>query len=60
MAYNHVFFKLNEKQIDNPEVKKQQEEKAIIVETAAKSTSESILKDLSNLKLRSLQYIDDL
>ncbi len=59
-AYNQVLSKLNEKQIDNPEVKKQREEKANIVETAAKSTSESILKDLSNLKLRSIQHIDDL
>ncbi len=59
-AYNQVISKLNEKQSDNPEVKKQREEKALLVETAAKLTSESIFKDLSNLKLRSIQHIDDL
>jgi hypothetical protein len=59
-AYNQVLFKLNEKQSDNPEVKKQKEEKTVLVEIASKLTSEAILKDLSHLKLRSIQHIDDL
>lgn len=59
-AYNQVLSKLTEKQSDSPQEKKQKEEKAVVVEVASKLTSESILKDLSTLKLRSIQDIDGL
>lgn len=59
-AYNQAVSKLNEKKNDNPQENKQKEEKTHVVEIASKLTSESILKDLSNLKIKSIQHIDTL
>ena len=59
-AYNEVLQKLNEKQAEIPqEIKKKQEEKTIITKAAAQSP-DTIVSDLSLIKLKTLKQLDGL
>jgi len=57
-AYNEVLEKLNEKQEEMPqEVKKKQEEKAMVAKSAAHSP-ETIVSELSGIKLKTIKQLD--
>jgi DNA repair exonuclease SbcCD ATPase subunit len=59
-AYNDVLLKLNEKQAEIPQdLKKKQEEKAVISKAAAQS-ADAIVSDLSAIKLKAIKQIDTL
>ena len=59
-AYNTALTQLNEKQQENPEEQKQKQEKQIVINTASKTSAETILQDLSNLKFKIIKQIEDL
>ena len=59
-AYNEVLEKLNEKQTEIPqEIKKKQEEKVVVTKAAAYSP-DTIVSDLSGIKLKTIKQLDAL
>lgn len=59
-AYNTALTQLNEKQQENPQEQKQRQEKQVVIDIASKTSAETILQDLSNLKLKIIKQIEDL